>query len=190
MALKLLTAPTLACLTLAEAKLHLRVDVSDDDTLITALIDAATQDAEHLMQRAIMPQQWVLTLDAFEDVIQLQRPIVTALVSVKYIAAATGVQTTLAGSEYQLDLGNDLVGRLVPTYGKTWPATRAQLSAVEVVFACGWANAAAVPSVIKAWILLRIGALYANREAWTLHRAIERNEFVDLMLDRYRIFTI
>ncbi len=35
-------------LTLAEAKLHLRVDLSDDDALITALISAAREQAEFL----------------------------------------------------------------------------------------------------------------------------------------------
>lgn len=214
MALKLQTAPSGACITLAEAKLHLRVDAADEDALITALIDAATQDAEHLMQRAVMPQQWKLTVDSFTSdsvsvttdyavsqvlgggvavvggCLLLQRPTVISVDSVKYIAAATGVQTTLANTEYQVDLGNDLVGRLAPAYGKSWPSVRAQLGAVEVLFTCGWADAAAVPAVVKQWIKLRIGALYENREAWTFHRPIERNAFVDYLLDRYRVFTI
>lgn len=190
MALKLLMAPTVPCVTLADAKLHCRVDVPDDDALITQLVDAATQDAEHLMQRAIMPQQWQLTLDAFPSCIELQRPIVTAINSVKYVASATGTLTTLAGTEYLADLDSELVGRVTPAYGKSWPDTRVQLGAVQIVFTCGWPDANSVPAVIKRWICLRVGALYENREAWTLGKAIERNEFVDQLLDRYRIFTV
>jgi hypothetical protein len=36
--LKLLTAPTDVPVALADAKTHLRVDVSDDDTLITSML--------------------------------------------------------------------------------------------------------------------------------------------------------
>ena len=63
MALKLLTPPAASVLTLAAAKVHLREDLVDDanDALIEAIITAATQDAEHLMGRAILPQTWQLT---------------------------------------------------------------------------------------------------------------------------------
>jgi uncharacterized phiE125 gp8 family phage protein len=205
MALKLQSAPAASCLTLAEAKLHLRVDVSEDDLLIQALIDAATQDAEHLMQRAVMPQKWLLTLDSFGGIdatalsspsvvyvsssINLPRPPVTAVDSVQYVAAATGVLTTLSPSAYLLDAGSDLVGRLTPVYGTSWPATRVQLAAVQIIFSCGWANAALVPAIVKQWILLRIAALYENREAWST-KPLLRNEFLDQLLDRYRVFTL
>jgi len=189
MALKLQTAPAAPCITTAEAKGHLRVTANSEDALIDALVLAATQDAEHLMQRAIMPQAWLLTLDAFASCIKLQRPPVVAVTSVNYAAADTGTVTLLPNTEYQLDLGSDLYARLVPVYGKTWPATRAQIAAVQILFTCGWADAAAVPAVIRQWILLRIGALYENREAWTLGKAIEQNPHLDFMLDRYRVFT-
>lgn len=192
MALKLITAPTLSCVTLAEAKLHLRVetDVTDEDALITQLVAAATEDAEHLMQRAILPQQWQLTLDAFPACIELQRPIVSAVASVRYVDATTGSLLTLATTEYLVDPSSDLVARIVPAYGKSWPDARAQPAAVQVLFICGWPDAASVPAAIKRWVLLRVGALYENREAWTLGKSIERNEFIDRMLDRYRVFTI
>lgn len=188
--------------TLAEAKAQLRVTVSAEDALITTMIEAATQDAEHLMQRGILPQQWRLTLDAFlppapdwpmalvvSNVIKLCRPTVTAVNSIKYIDI-TGTQITLAGSEYQVDLSSDLQARVAPAYGKVWPTTRTQMAAVEILFTCGYADAASVPGSIKAWIKLRVGALYENREAWTLHRPIERNVFLDYMLDRYSVFEV
>ena len=46
MALKLITPATELAVSLADTKAHLRVDVADDDTLITALITAATELAE------------------------------------------------------------------------------------------------------------------------------------------------
>ena len=63
MSLKLVTAASTYPVTLAEAKLHLRVDSTDEDTLITALITAATEMCEQKTGRAIMQQTWDVTLD-------------------------------------------------------------------------------------------------------------------------------
>lgn len=52
-------------ITLAEAKLHLRVDFSEDDTLIQALITSARQTAEDITRRAFITQTWKLVLDQF-----------------------------------------------------------------------------------------------------------------------------
>ena len=191
MSLKLFAPRTAQPIDLAAAKLHLRVDNSAEDALIDALIVAATDDAEHLMGRALLPQKWQLTLDSFaSDEITLQRPTVTAVDSVKYLQASDGVLTTLANTEYTLAAASDFTARLVPAFGKSWPATRAMPEAVQVVFSCGYADAAAVPEPIKAWIKLRVGALYANREGWTAGKKLEQNPHVDYLLDRYRVWTM
>lgn len=51
--------------TLAEAKLHLRIDNSDDDTLIGNLITAATRWAEDYCDRTFCQTQWQMRLDSF-----------------------------------------------------------------------------------------------------------------------------
>lgn len=195
MSLTLITPPTAAALTTAEAKLHVRVSGSAEDLLIDAMIAAATQEAEHLMQRAILPQTWRLTLDEWpcgaSQIVHLPMGKVTAVSSVRYAAADTGTMTPLTfATDYQADLSSDLTARLLPAYGKTWPATRLQLAAVEVTFVAGWPDAASVPPLIKSWLLLRVGALYENRQAWTEGRSINRNGFVDGLLDRYRRVTL
>lgn len=213
MTLKLQAPATVPAVTLAEAKLHLRIDTSAEDALLTSLVVAATQDAEHLMGRAVMPQKWQLTLDTFFDpsvfsepapltidivrgpsyvtgstALQLARPTVTAVDTVKYIDP-TGVLQTLASTEYQLAAASDYTARLLPAYGKSWPAIRPQPEAVQVVFSCGYADAASVPELVKAWIKLRVGALYENKQMWTMGKAIEPNEFLDRLLDRYRVWS-
>ena len=200
MSLKLHQAASVQALTTAEAKLHLRVDHSEEDALIDMMVKASTLDAEHLMQRAVMPQKWKLSIDEFPscaayrrdalgNAIDLCMPPVTAVDSLIYLDS-TGANVTLATTEYQVVIGSDNIGRIVPAFGKSWPAARYQPEAVQVIFSTGYANAAAVPEAIKTWIALRLGALYENRSAWTQGGAISQNEFVDRLLDRYRTITL
>lgn len=207
--LKLHTPAASAPVSLDEAKLHLRVTDSAEDTLISALINAATEDAEHITGRALMPQKWQVTADSFEGIVDpqwswsnpvdlqrplapaliLQRPPVTAIDWVKYVDAATGALTPLDPSQYQLAAASDYTARVLPAFGKSWPATRGQAEAVQIVFSCGYADAASVPASIKAWIKLRMGALYENREEMVVGQRLVRLDlpFVDSLLDRFRV---
>lgn len=62
---KITSAPAGEPITLAEAKLHLRVDVTDDDALITSLISAARMAAETICRRAFVTQSWKVVIDQF-----------------------------------------------------------------------------------------------------------------------------
>lgn len=212
MALKLQTSATAQPLTLAEAKLQCRVETAftDDDSLITAYIAAATLDAEHIMQRAVMPQKWQLTLDQFQksgnwnlaysvglaphiwEGIELRRPPVTGVDSVKYIAADTGVLTTLDPSVYQVVAASDYTAMIVPAYAQSWPTSRAQPESVQVIFSCGYADAASVPEPIKQWIKMRVAALYKTRESVVIGSRLVMLSppYVDGLLDRYRVETL
>jgi uncharacterized phiE125 gp8 family phage protein len=61
----LLTAPAAEPLTLDEARAFLRVDTHDDDEPIAALIVAARLHIEMQTRRALITQDWRLTLDAW-----------------------------------------------------------------------------------------------------------------------------
>src|SRR5262249_46164290 len=61
----LLTAPALEPVSLPEAKAFLRVDNSDDDDLITALITAARSHVELQTRRALITQSWRLIRNAW-----------------------------------------------------------------------------------------------------------------------------
>lgn len=163
MGLTLKTAPGTEPLTLAEAKLHCKVDIADDDTLITALIVAARQQVEHRTGRALVTQQWELTLERFAARILLPHPALVSVQSVKYLDDS-GVLQTLASTEYQVVI-SELVGYIQLAYGKSWPSCRAQPDSVVVAYTAGYGAAAAVPSSIKAWMLMAIGTMYGQREA-------------------------
>lgn len=190
MALKLITAATVLAVSLVEAKAHLRVDSTDDDTLITSLIGASTQAAEHMTGRALMAQTWEVTLDAFPSAIELTRVPVQSITSVTY-ADSIGVQTTMNNALYALDSADEFgFAYVVPAYGGVWPATRGEINAVKVRYVAGYSDAASVPAGIKQWILLQIGAMYASREAETISMGqVHKLGFVDALLQRYRVYS-
>lgn len=185
---KLITAPTAEPITLAEAKAHLRVDSTDEDALITALIVAARQGAETATGRALLPQTWELALDEFATEVRLSRAPVSAVDSVKYVDT-DGVLQVLDPAAYLLDSHSE-PARLTAQFGASWPATRSQANAVLIRYVAGYANAAAVPQEIKQWMLLRIGMLYENRESVAAGVSLAEMPFVDCLLDAYRIWSL
>lgn len=186
MPLKLITAPTTEPVTLADAKSHLRVSGTDDDALITALISAARQDAEHRLGRALITQTWELTLDAFTDTIELPLPVLASVTSIKYIDA-TGTEITLSSAAYTVDTDSE-PGRVYPVYGTSWPGIRSQTNAVRIRYVAG---AASVDAAISQWMLLRISALYENRESVVSGQPIQAapRDFADGLLDRYKVYS-
>jgi uncharacterized phiE125 gp8 family phage protein len=173
MGYKLKTAPASEPVTLAEAKLHLKIDSdTSDDDLINNLITAAREQAEKFTGRALINQTWELKMDAFptddddpDSAIVLQMPPLSSVSSIYYLHAETGVNTQLsAANVYDLDTYQE-PGRIILRYGQTWPAVYSVPNAIVVTFIAGYGStASSVPSSIKAAILLIIGHLYENRE--------------------------
>jgi uncharacterized phiE125 gp8 family phage protein len=193
MALKQITPPTQGCITLVEAKAHLRVDFEDDDLLIKSYINAATEMCEQVTGRAIMPQTWLLTAPSFwiDKFGVLTRIPVATVESIKYLDMA-GADIVLPSTCYALDNFDDSgFAYLNPAFGEVWPSARVVDNSVRVTYTAGYPNAASVPESIKNWIKLVVGSMYENRE----HQTVERGTvlslgFADRMLDRYRVWSI
>lgn len=188
MALYLDTAPAAQPISRAEAKLHLRATETSEDSLIDALIAAATKHAEHITGRAFVTQTWVKTLDKFPpNAIELKAAL-ASVVEIKFIDT-NGVEQTLNPDHYQVD-PYMLPGWVFPAYGYDWPETRDQPNAVKVKFVCGFGGASEVPDDVKAALKLLIGHLYENREASTDRALTEVPFAVDALLGPYRILNI
>lgn len=188
MSLKLITSPTALPVSLAEAKLHLRVDSTDEDTLITAYIWAAAQACEQQTGRALTSQTWELTLDAFPEAFKLARVPVASIASLKYFDDS-GALLTLNANSISLDNADDYgPAYAVPAYDTAWPTARAQINAVALRYVAGWPDAASVPQSLKSWMLLQIGAMYENRQAEG-HMQTFALGFADRLLDRYKLWS-
>jgi uncharacterized phiE125 gp8 family phage protein len=165
MALSLVTAPATEPLTLAEAKLHLRVDINDENDLITALIVAAREYVETFTHRALITQTWDWTCDAFpcgDESVQLPKAPLVSVTSVSYIDGSGSTQTW-AASNYTVDAPAGpwaLGGRIIPGYNVFYPVTRSIENAVTVRFVAGYGAATAVPASIKAAMKILIGTWF------------------------------
>ncbi len=102
MPLELVTAPALEPVTLDEAKAHLKIDVSDDDALITTLIAAARARAEWHTGRAFVTQGWRLWLDAWPcEPVEIPLPPLQS-VSAVTVYARDDSAAVLDASAYQI----------------------------------------------------------------------------------------
>lgn len=148
------TAPASEPVTLTEAKDHLRVDQSDSDAQITAMIQAARERTERYLERSLVTQTLVLNLDAFPSVIELPRGPVQSVDLIEYIDRDDNTQTMNA-SDYVVDKAG---GRIVPADG--WPKTDDTVNAVTVEYTAGYGAPADVPEAIKHAILLQVERLF------------------------------
>lgn len=188
MGLKLITPPGAEPVTLDEIKLDLGITWADQDTRLTALIAAAREACEHEIGRALITQTWELVLDAFPAAIRLPHPPAQSVASVKYIDP-DGVLQTLSAPSYQLD--NYLEPAYVmPAYGLTWPATRAEPNAVRVQYVAGFGEGGAdVPENLKLWVRLQAAHFFRNAEAVS-DLPLIKTPYTDRLLDRHRVYCL
>jgi uncharacterized phiE125 gp8 family phage protein len=191
MPLRLIAPPAAEPLSLADAKDHLRIDADNTafDAMIPAWIKAARESAEHILQRALVTQDWELVLDAFPcGPIALAYPPVQQVISVKYLDTL-GVEQTLAPAAYALDFENE-PGWVHPALGTSWPATLATVNALRVQFRCGFGGAAAVPASIVDWIKLHVGISKRNAEGFAQGVSVAElpGRHWDSLLDRHRFY--
>ena len=167
----LVTAPTAQPISLADAKLHLRVDGEDEDGLIQAQIEAATAYLDGytgILGRCLMPQTWSQEYEVANGDLVLPLGPVASVTSVT--GSFTGYRLLKDGRGHFLRL-ND---------GAAWPD-----GAVTVQFVAG---ADTVPSPIKAAILLHIGTLYENRE--TMAERVSPTRAFEALIAPYRVLLV
>jgi len=179
-------APAVTPVTLAEAKAHLRVDHTDEDDLITALVGSATGQLDGwsgILGRCLITQTWRQDMPSFCSV-RLPFPNVQS-VTVAY-TDTDGSAQTLAASSYHL-VNDAIGGAVVLADGASWPDTDPTPDAVRITLVAGYGLAADVPAPIKAAILLHIGHLYANREAVDVGQSVAAMPMAyDFLIAPYR----
>ena len=164
------TPPSTEPVSLAEAKEHCRVDISDDDSYISSLISVAREVVEDRLDQTLMQTVWEARYDSFPiwELVLPRPPMAAANVTITYRNEAGTDQTLTSDSgHFQVD-ERTVPGRVLPNYAATWPAVRGDENSVTVRWTAGHATAASTPAVARHAILLLVGHWYATREPVTV----------------------
>lgn len=189
MGMRLLQGPAEAPVSVADAKFHLRIDGDAQDAAVGRMVLAAASNVERVTGRALVTQKWALILDRFpcgNQAIKLPLPPLQAVDVIKYFDS-NDTEQTLPAPDYVADPGG-LIGRVLPAWRKSWPATSGRPMAVRIEFTAGYGEASAVPPDIVAAMLLLLGSLDQNREAVVIGTIVNELPLgVDYLLSPYVI---
>jgi len=174
MNLKLITAPAIEPVTLAEVKLSGRISHDVEDDLLTSWIASARIAAENFQHRAYINQVWEMSFDGFPCLpLCFPRPPLLQLMSISYFETdnsetqlyydGTNPVTTTEEGGAEPETNGDFIidrsgdpGRLGHAYLKTWPSVVLRpIDAVRVRFAAGYGlEASDVPQSVRDAIIL------------------------------------
>lgn len=184
--------PTTEPITTAEAKAHLRVDFSDEDTYIDTLIVTARKYCEAYCNRVFITQTWRQNLSEWTNPIQLKVNPVVSVTSLKYYDTNESQQTiTDSSANYQKDLNSD-VAKIYEGLTNAFPAIGDTINPIEIITVCGYGAASDVPDDIKHAIKLMVSHLYENRDMVNVPLNNQASDIpmpmaVKYLLTRYRI---
>jgi uncharacterized phiE125 gp8 family phage protein len=155
--------PAIEPVSLAEAKLYLRIDSSDEDTLIEGLIAAARLMAEEMTGRSLVTQGWGATYgEEVPAYVPLPFGPVQSITAVALIDEA-GDETLMDASGYSLNAAcTALCFEWLPDAFRT-----------EIRYVTGYGDAASdVPADIRQGILLHVAWLYEHRDSMVPPNAV------------------
>lgn len=205
----LITPPDSLPVTLDEAKLHLRVDGADDDSLITGLLNAAVSHLDGwtgILGRCLVEQTWRMDFDTFAAW-RLPLAPISEIVSITWRNEAGEVATV---SDTQYSLRDDERGQYVYwDRAYSFPTGLYESRGVSVTIKAGYPTTPAVvadpeadppveavpavstvPAAIKAAILLMVGNWYRYRSADVETSVASLPLGADALLAPYRRWSI
>jgi uncharacterized phiE125 gp8 family phage protein len=151
--------------TTAEMRSFLRIDDTEEDAVINALVAGAVtalDGREGLLRRAIVTQVWKLTCyGPGEDlIIPLRLGGITAVSAVTTLI--NGTATPWTGYRLQED---DRGSYIEPQDTSSWPSYDVREDAFSITFTAGYGAASAVPEAVKHAVKVLAAHRYHNRES-------------------------
>lgn len=185
----LLTAPAVEPISLAEAKAFLRVEHSDDDALIAALVAAARGHVEAATRRALIDQTWRLVRDAWPDDARIAvSPAPLRQVTAARVYDATGATHAIATAAFVVDAASSVLS-FAPG---TLPLPGRASAGIEIDVVVGYGAAAAnVPEPLRQAIRLLVAQWYETRTmSVASQKAAETPAGVAALLAPYRVLAL
>lgn len=183
MGLKIVTPPSVTPISVVgidNLKEHLQVatDVSDDDALITAYLNAAWALAEAHTWRQFLTAEYRYTLLDFTAQmpdqrygrrlanILIPRPACQSIDSVQYLDGDGTLMTLVEDTDFVVDDENDICS-IWPVVGTSWPSVRRNHpKAVQITYTAGYGDTLAdMPDMLLHALRLQVGSWFLNRES-------------------------
>lgn len=196
---------------MSELKLYLRIDGSDDDSLLEGFITAARLSVEKYTNTKLIAQTWDMYLDRLPGATindsllgtggvvdgalsEVFGPVKAIKLPFPPLRSVTHFKTfDNADTEYTFDSSNyivdtsDQVGRLALRQTSTWPSTWLRtINGIQIRFICGYGGASDVPFALKQAIM-EIAGIYYNSRGCAESAIPDR---IWAALDQYRVYNL
>lgn len=180
------TGPAEEPITLSEAKTHLRITTSDDDTYITNLITSSRQAIENYCEISMVTQTLEMLFNDFGKTcsnwkngiqdyprlnseynsIYIPKPPLQSVSSIK-VFADDDTSITVDSDIYHVFTYGPVItptkGRIALKHGQTWPYVGRSVEGVRIKFIAGYGGASDVPEQLKQCIKEELAYRYENR---------------------------
>lgn len=182
---KIVTAPAVEPVTLAEAKEHMRITDDDSNGFITALIVEARQVLEAITGVSFITQTWLLTIDnwpgasnswwsgtregAISDMfggyaaVEMPRYPLQSITGINVYDEAGNATAVTVSDVFDVDTESRR-GKIVLKSGASWPIALRPSNAIKVTYVAGYGDAAAdVPAALKRAIRVMVAYMFEHR---------------------------
>jgi len=175
--------------TLEETKVYLRVDIDEDDDLISAFIESATEQVQIFTNRQLITASFDMFLDGFEPrtctgAIEIPKGNVQTVDQIQYIDS-NGDNQIWGTSNFEADT-NRQISQFRPANSNAFPSTDDVYNAVTVSFTAGYGLATDVPQAVKQSIFLMVSDAYEHREEQSEIK-LENNKTITRLLWNHRL---
>lgn len=167
-------------LSLADAKAHLKVEHSDEDSLITALIETALNAIENMTGQLLGSTDANLFADAWHSQAFTFGPI-TRIDSVNY-RDETNTEVELAATHYWADLSSS-PARITFSAPPSVYTDRHQAIRIDAVV-----GHSALPKPLRQAALLLVGHYYENRQLTSSAKVNDVPMAVEFLVNPFRLF--
>lgn len=159
------TAPSASPISLAEAKAQMRVEGSEEDTVIQRLIDAAVAfvDVQGALGFAMITQTWGQWIGPNPSTVSLLLGPVQSVSAIKYYDTNGTLQTATLADFNVFGTPNRIT--ITPKTGKAWPITQTRDDAIKIEYVVGYGDtSSSVPQTVRHALMMLVAHWYENRE--------------------------